>query len=166
MLTKYICKNCKKEFVRCSSQGNPTFCCADCCVKYKNKQPHRDNKKWYAEYYIRNQKKLLQNSSAHYNKNKEKILKKESDYRKTPHGKAMIIARKYNVSYEYATSLLKITKCQICGDDRYMAVDHCHQCGVVRGRLCYRCNRAIGALGDTVELLEKAVKYLKKHKHD
>ena len=41
-----------------------------------------------------------------------------------------------------------------------LAVDHCHDTGLVRGLLCFKCNTAIGALGDTQEAALKAMKYL------
>lgn len=41
-----------------------------------------------------------------------------------------------------------------------LAVDHCHDTGVVRGLLCFKCNTAIGALGDTQEAAIRAMKYL------
>lgn len=43
---------------------------------------------------------------------------------------------------------------------RKLAVDHCHKSGKVRGLLCFKCNQAIGSLGDTVEALERAIEYL------
>lgn len=39
-------------------------------------------------------------------------------------------------------------------------VDHDHMTGVVRGLLCSRCNGGLGALGDTVESLQRAISYL------
>lgn len=47
------------------------------------------------------------------------------------------------------------------GETKELAVDHCHETGRIRGLLCNNCNRAIGLLGDSVELLLKAVEYLK-----
>lgn len=41
-----------------------------------------------------------------------------------------------------------------------LAVDHDHETGKVRGLLCTRCNKAIGALGDSHESIARAVKYL------
>lgn len=41
-----------------------------------------------------------------------------------------------------------------------LAVDHCHKTGKIRGLLCSKCNKAIGLLGDTLEGVQKAVKYL------
>lgn len=46
-------------------------------------------------------------------------------------------------------------------DDFYL--DHCHDTKVFRGWLCNSCNSGIGILGDTVESLETALTYLRKH---
>lgn len=43
---------------------------------------------------------------------------------------------------------------------KYLAVDHCHTTGVVRGLLCMSCNTALGQLGDSTELLRRAITYL------
>ena len=56
-------------------------------------------------------------------------------------------------------------KCAICrGKDKNkkLAIDHCHETGVVRGLLCSNCNRGIGFLKDSVVVLNKAIKYLEK----
>lgn len=39
-------------------------------------------------------------------------------------------------------------------------IDHCHATGKVRGLLCDACNRAIGLLKDSPDLLNKAISYL------
>ena len=39
-------------------------------------------------------------------------------------------------------------------------VDHCHQTGNIRGLLCFDCNSGIGKLGDNLEGLMRAVRYL------
>lgn len=43
-----------------------------------------------------------------------------------------------------------------------LAVDHCHDTGIVRGLLCRACNNAIGALRHNPVLLRKAADYLEK----
>jgi len=50
-------------------------------------------------------------------------------------------------------------KCAICGRP-WEVVDHDHATGIVRGLLCQRCNKGIGALGDTSERLSAALDYL------
>ena len=39
-------------------------------------------------------------------------------------------------------------------------IDHCHSTGKIRGLLCDACNRAIGLLKDSPDLLNKAISYL------
>lgn len=43
-----------------------------------------------------------------------------------------------------------------------LAIDHCHNSGVVRGLLCCNCNRAIGLLQDNPALLRKAARYIER----
>lgn len=44
-----------------------------------------------------------------------------------------------------------------------LSVDHCHDTGKIRGLLCFYCNTGIGKLGDSIERIEAALRYLKKH---
>lgn len=48
------------------------------------------------------------------------------------------------------------------GTTRYLAVDHCHKTGIVRGLLCFSCNIALGKFKDNINNLTKAIAYLKK----
>jgi hypothetical protein len=43
---------------------------------------------------------------------------------------------------------------------KYLAVDHCHKTGKIRGLLCHYCNIALGGFKDSIESLKKAIKYL------
>lgn len=58
-------------------------------------------------------------------------------------------------------------RCAICRaefSDRRghrLAVDHCHETGVVRGLLCANCNQGIGKFGDRPDLLDGAALYLR-----
>jgi hypothetical protein len=51
-------------------------------------------------------------------------------------------------------------KCAICGKERFLVADHCHIKNKFRGLLCNDCNLGLGRFFDSVELLEKAKKYL------
>lgn len=63
---------------------------------------------------------------------------------------------------EWARRLDSGEPCGICGKFKpnHMCIDHCHDTGEVRGILCRTCNAAIGQLGDSVDMLRSAVKYL------
>lgn len=59
--------------------------------------------------------------------------------------------------------------CEICGwtptkKRRIVPLDHCHETGHFRGKLCDKCNSGIGYFYNNTELLKKAVKYLKRSK--
>jgi hypothetical protein len=57
----------------------------------------------------------------------------------------------------------KPKNCECCGKSpRKWCLDHDHKTNQIRGWLCDQCNTGIGKLGDTIESLEKALKYLKK----
>lgn len=78
------------------------------------------------------------------------------------------LKRRYGITSDDYVALLEKQhyKCAICRLDqcktgRNFAVDHCHATGKIRGLLCSACNVGIGNLQDSVDLLEKAIKYLK-----
>lgn len=50
--------------------------------------------------------------------------------------------------------------CPLCQQQASLVIDHCHQTQQVRGMLCQKCNKALGALGDTKEGLQRALSYL------
>lgn len=78
--------------------------------------------------------------------------------------------RKYGVgkSEVLAFAATQNGKCAICmkllvpGRDTH--VDHDHKTGVVRGLLCFVCNRGIGMFRDSDEILSRAVDYLRRTK--
>ncbi len=49
------------------------------------------------------------------------------------------------------------------GKTKWLAVDHDHSTGAVRGLLCTACNKGIGLLQDSVAVLTSAIAYLKVH---
>lgn len=55
--------------------------------------------------------------------------------------------------------------CAICGGRQphgvLLSIDHDHETNKVRGLLCVRCNRGIGAFRDNVGVLLRATEYLK-----
>lgn len=53
-------------------------------------------------------------------------------------------------------------KCAICESktDEKLCADHNHSNGKFRGLLCQRCNRSLGLLRDSINILKKAIQYL------
>lgn len=78
------------------------------------------------------------------------------------------LLNKYGVSLSDYDRLLQAQggSCAICrGDDPghksgVFQVDHCHETGNVRGLLCFHCNKALGYFGDTIDGVQRAVRYL------
>ena len=77
----------------------------------------------------------------------------------------------YNITEEQYDQMLEAQsgRCAICGTDtptgkwKAFAVDHDHKTGLVRALLCNECNRGIGLLKDSAELLQKAANYIANH---
>ena len=77
------------------------------------------------------------------------------------------IKRVYGVDELVITQMIVLQQglCAICGKElvpKDQHIDHDHISGEVRGVLCRTCNLGIGLLGDTLEVAERAVQYLKK----
>lgn len=77
-------------------------------------------------------------------------------------------AKKHNLSESDLEELYDLEghSCAICGiheNDygKYLAIDHCHSTGRVRGLLCTNCNTGLGNFRDDLSLLLRAVDYLK-----
>lgn len=51
--------------------------------------------------------------------------------------------------------------CELCGNEARTVFDHCHTTGKFRGWLCDRCNRTLGQVKDSAELLLMMMEYLK-----
>lgn len=78
-----------------------------------------------------------------------------------------IIRRQYGISLEQYNTLIKEQRggCAICGkakesDGRKLSIDHDHKTGMVRGVLCYSCNKGLGLFYDNEQLLLNAQAYL------
>ncbi len=80
------------------------------------------------------------------------------------------LKRRYGITPEQYDEILARQggKCAICGNGNPQTnrpsrfhVDHCHETGHIRGLLCIKCNHALGRFGDSVEGVERVLKYLR-----
>lgn len=85
------------------------------------------------------------------------------------------LMKSYSITHDEYSSILLYQggKCAICGikesdlvgRKKYLCVDHNHKTGHIRGLICDKCNRGIGLLQDSINILEKAIGYLNNHQH-
>ncbi len=117
-----------------------------------------------------------------YQKNKEKRNAQIAEYKKTkPQEWRLNIGRKHHLKTRYtitpkeyeAKLISQDYCCAICGKDVVdnirggipvaLSVDHCHKTNKLRDLLCYQCNSGLGQFKDNLEILQKAIEYLRKH---
>ena len=91
---------------------------------------------------------------------KEQKKKKEVLYQKKS---------KYGLNENDYTHMFDVqnNRCAIC-DSEFTEnlkgfVDHCHKTNKIRGLLCTKCNSLLGMANDNIEILLKAIEYLKKY---
>lgn len=101
-------------------------------------------------------------------KNPEKVrLYKRNHHRRKSYG---LSPEAYNKMAQRQNN-----RCALCGQletskdfrtgkARTLSVDHNHKTNKIRQLLCHRCNLGLGMFKDDIDLLQKVVKYLKKHK--
>lgn len=138
-LTQKICKRCKTEktisdFAKGRSYGSHAWC-KTCMAEYQIDYKQKKGKEYFKNY----------NFMA-----------------------------KYGITLEEANKILadQNNTCALCekevqllpGFSTAAHIDHCHASGKVRGILCGNCNTALGKLGDSVEAIQKVLKYLEQGK--
>ena len=104
----------------------------------------------------------------YYQKNKEKYRAMARNYRARPEVKSREAAlhrvRKYGMTYGDAVALNGSTiQCEICNCEisgSRICIDHDHQSGKTRGKICLSCNKALGHAKDNPDILRNAADYL------
>lgn len=92
------------------------------------------------------------------NNEAQREIQKDSWVRRT-YG---ISLKEYKVLLEDQNNACAICKREASVFKKSLAVDHCHDSGKIRGLLCGSCNRGIGLLQESAEVLTNAVEYLKR----
>lgn len=72
--------------------------------------------------------------------------------------KSCVIGARFGITGPEHRNMPKI--CSICCTSEDLVIDHCHDTGKVRGKLCRKCNSGIGLLKDDPNLLLRARAYL------
>ena len=103
---------------------------------------------------LNNLEQYRERERAYYHANKNKIREKT-------------LKAKYGIALSQYNMILAMQefKCACCetedpGGNGSFNVDHDHNTGQIRGLLCQNCNAGIGQLGDTIEGILNAVRYL------
>lgn len=118
----------------------------------------------------------LKRRRGHYAANPSPAVESVLQWReRNPGYKAMAdLRRRYGITPTMRDTMLacRDNKCDICGRTvmrgggkgaTSAVIDHCHSAKKVRGVLCSNCNRGLGFLQDRVEVLERAIAYLRHH---
>jgi hypothetical protein len=109
------------------------------------------------------------NTKKYLNANSDKIKKQRREAYRKDKTKAIEsnLKRYYKLTLEEYEELFKAQngQCKICEThqdevDRRFDVDHNHETGRIRGLLCIKCNRGIGLLQDSIQILQTALNYL------
>ncbi len=83
--------------------------------------------------------------------------------------KSSRLLRKYGLTEADWQAMAKAQRgrCGCCGEiPASLVVDHCHRGGQVRALLCDRCNRLLGVVDDDQALLQKAIRFLRRHQNE
>lgn len=106
----------------------------------------------------KNREKVKAQRHAWYLANKEKVLKDSM---------ARHLSKTFGLSVEeYRTLMDARSRCTICNDvllQETAVLDHCHNTGKLRDVLCRKCNKALGLLKDSPEIIRRAAAYLERH---
>lgn len=160
---KGYCRPCRREYIRVWRAANP-----DKVARYKareeaglykdRRQEERDAEPW------RNEERICEWCEEPY-----KPRSSRTRYCTDSHSaKGSYFLRHYGITRSHLTVLLE-RQGGVCGICRKpmtgphnLNVDHDHDTGRVRGLLCGQCNRSLGGLGDNLEKLRRAIRYLEK----
>lgn len=132
-----------------------------------NNKPRKQCKRCYQD---------VQNKSP-YQQDKEKKAKRHKIWREERGGK--LKKKDKDLQYKFGITLEDYNRmkseqndrCYLCDKHQsqvklQFAVDHCHETGVVRKLLCSNCNTGLGQFKDNIEVLTKAIEYLKSFKQE
>jgi len=136
-------------------------------IRYQaeHKQKRHD---YLAKYYVEHREEQNIRSAKWAVEHPEKVRTRAREWaaRNPDKVRAKELARKYGLTPEGYSELLATQNgvCAICGktpNSKNLCVDHDHNTGKIRGLLCDRCNTVLGQVQDSLDILAKAMEYLR-----
>lgn len=135
----------------------------------KNNEERR--KEITKRHYEKHKEKIRVKGREHYYKNKDQRLAYSKQYKLKHIDKYKQYHRihRYNISAEQFELMnnLQDRKCYLCdGENKFkpLYVDHDKIANKIRKLLCQHCNTGLGFFKDNIEVMLKAIQYLKDHK--
>lgn len=137
--------------------------CRECVKEYRSRKE------------VKEQSLAQQRAWRNKEENKERTKGWAKKFRTSERGREYIkndaLKRSYGIGLDDYNSMFakQNGRCTICEIhqsklNKALSVDHDHKTGKVRSLLCHFCNTALGSLKEDINLLEKAINYLKIHK--
>lgn len=138
------------------------------CRKY-----YETHKNKIKEYRKKNKAEIEEYNRKYHKAHREREKECSRKWRKENREKVREVARKRSLKCLYGITLDKYNEilnsqggvCAICKGvnktGKSLFVDHDHKTGKVRGLLCHRCNIVLGHARDEINILEKAIDYLR-----
>jgi Recombination endonuclease VII len=125
----------------------------------------RDRGAYERAYYAKNRKARLVTSRAQYKKHREKRLANLRQYR-IENWERLAAKRRKKMGQPEPTGPYP-NACEICealeaNQDKGLMLDHDHKTGLFRGWLCSSCNLGLGKLGDSLEQIERTLRYMQR----
>lgn len=150
--------------------------CDDCQTVVTSLRKRKHNlctpcykKRWKAD----NPEKHKLSEQKYYEANKDAVKARSKASYSPEYDRKKHLRQKYGLTVEDYNQMFDSQggKCAICGkhqseDEKTFCVDHNHDTGAVRGLLCSKCNKALGGFGDSIEMLNRATKYLKDYTNE
>jgi hypothetical protein len=123
----------------------------------------------YTDEERKERRRIVARNNYHAHKERFRIQQKKYYLNNKNKWKDKDYIKKYNITLIEYNKLFKKQKgcCAICKKHqslfkRSLAIDHNHETGVIRDLLCSNCNHMLGHSFENLNVLETAIKYLKK----
>lgn len=174
--------NEKRSIVINHKDKNPLNCCVD-NIEIISAQENRNrtninkyghiidtsSKEYHRLRYILKREKITKDeyfsNIEKYNVSRIRKIHLDYKYLSPDYLKNIRLSKKYGIDLEEYNRIVKLQqeKCVICNRNKKLYVDHDHITGKTRELLCGSCNTALGFFKDNIDIMQKAIEYVKKH---